>query len=271
LEINIEIYSNKALTDSEIAETNVGKKNKMHIKKSVLIAVSKAETTYVLLAPHMEGTLFINEVADKTLVLPGGTFEVMMSQKYTEINKLVASSTLDHLSQDMSFPAQIKKRGMDKASFPTEFPYRDDGMLIWNAIKGWVESYLAEYYLCDADVVSDNELQSWIRELRNQGRVQWLKGFDDTIEMLNKLVTSMIFNASAQHAAIHFTQSPYEGKTFHFNLQNTYQRFRWPCATRSQFQKSRRRRTSSHSCRRWISLRLKRKWHFSLQRSSIRR
>lgn len=205
----------------------------LHLGQAHLVLESFVVATYrqlplehplfVLLAPHMEGTLFINEVADKTLVLPGGTFEVMMSQTYTDINDLVASSTYEILREDMSFPAQLKKRGMDTESFKAEYPYRDDGMLIWNCIETWVKSYLALYYYNDTDVASDNELQLWIKELRNGGRVQWLKSFDNTVSMLVKVVTTVIFNASAQHAAIHYPQSPYEeyNPAFPLALANT--------------------------------------------------
>jgi arachidonate 15-lipoxygenase len=54
----------------------------LHLAQAHLVLESLVVATYrqlpsehplfVLLAPHMEGTLFINEVADKTLVLPGG-------------------------------------------------------------------------------------------------------------------------------------------------------------------------------------------------------
>ena len=61
----------------------------LHLGQAHLVLESLVVATYrqlptehplfVLLSPHMEGTLFINNVADKTLVLPGGTFEVCTS------------------------------------------------------------------------------------------------------------------------------------------------------------------------------------------------
>ena len=45
-----------------------------------------------------------------------------------------------------SFPALIKRRNMDNDSFPATFPYRDDGMLLWDAIYQWVNDYLSIYY-----------------------------------------------------------------------------------------------------------------------------
>ncbi|MGQ2931438.1 MAG: lipoxygenase family protein, partial [Sphingopyxis sp.] len=46
-----------------------------------------------------------------------------------------------------------------------EYPYRDDALLLWNAIAQWVGDYVATYYLSDTDVSGDHELQAWAIDL----------------------------------------------------------------------------------------------------------
>ena len=45
-----------------------------------------------------------------------------------------------------SFPAQMKRKGVDETNLTVPYPFRDDGMLLWKAISQWVEEYLRVYY-----------------------------------------------------------------------------------------------------------------------------
>ena len=45
---------------------------------------------------------------------------------------------------------------MDSVDELPDYPYRDDALLIWNAIDQWVGEYIAVYYAGDADVTSVN-------------------------------------------------------------------------------------------------------------------
>ena len=52
-----------------------------------------------------------------------------------------------------------------------DYPYADDGMLLWNAVEKWVGSYLALYYddsVDDKKVANDVELQAWWTEIKEQ-------------------------------------------------------------------------------------------------------
>jgi arachidonate 15-lipoxygenase len=100
---------------------------------------------------------------------------------------------------------------VDDAQALPDYPYRDDGLLVWDALHRWVEDYLALYYGSDADVAGDYELQGWLRELASPdgGRLQDIgeDGGVRTRAYLADLVTMVIFTASAQHAAVNFPQS----------------------------------------------------------------
>ncbi|KAE8820451.1 Lipoxygenase 2.2, chloroplastic [Hordeum vulgare] len=50
-----------------------------------------------------------------------------------------------------------------------DYPYANDGLLIWDAIKQWAFDYVAHYYPCAVDIVDDVELQAWWNEVRTKG------------------------------------------------------------------------------------------------------
>jgi arachidonate 15-lipoxygenase len=93
------------------------------------------------------------------------------------------------------------------------YPYRDDALLIWGAIHEWVSGYLSLYYPSDNDIEKDYELKEWSSELISSTGGQ-LKGIDDIaghedpLAYLTDITTQIIFTASAQHAAVNFSQVP---------------------------------------------------------------
>lgn len=96
-----------------------------------------------------------------------------------------------------------------------DYPYAADGLLIWSAIKDLVESYVHQFYSKPGLVTSDTELQSWWDEIKNVGHYNkrnepwWPKL--NTKEDLSGILTTMIWIASGQHAAINFGQYPFGG------------------------------------------------------------
>jgi arachidonate 15-lipoxygenase len=174
-----------------------------------------AHPLFVLLIPHFEGTAFINHAADTSLVNPKGGVDRLVNQEIFSLNEYIGTQILDILSGDFSFPGLIKGRNMNVDTFPAPFPYRDDGILVWNAVRRWVEAYLNIYYgttesETKANIEKDTELQAWINELKDAGRVGWLKEFDGTLKMLADVVAAVIFTGSAQHAAVNFPQKELE-------------------------------------------------------------
>lgn len=96
-----------------------------------------------------------------------------------------------------------------------DYPYAADGLLIWSAIKELVESYVQYYYSEVNSVTSDIELQAWWSEIKNKGHFDkrnepWWPSLD-TKEDLSSILTTMIWIASGQHAAINFGQYPFGG------------------------------------------------------------
>lgn len=96
-----------------------------------------------------------------------------------------------------------------------DYPYADDGLLIWSAIERRVNRYTNHYYPNPASVLSDTELQSWYSETINSGHADlrhahwWPKLTTPTD--LSSVLTTIIWLASAQHAALNFGQYPLGG------------------------------------------------------------
>ena len=111
-------------------------------------------------------------------------------------------------------PTEIKNRGLDDEERLPHYPYRDDGMLIWNTIREFVSDYLKHFYMAPQDILNDTELQGWAKELSNSaadggGNVQGMPTSFATIEELIEVVTTIIFICGPLHSAVNFSQYDY--------------------------------------------------------------
>ncbi|KAL2769969.1 polyunsaturated fatty acid 5-lipoxygenase isoform 4 [Daubentonia madagascariensis] len=108
------------------------------------------------------------------------------------------------------FDKAIKARGMEsKEDIPYYF-YRDDGLLVWEAIKTFTAEVVGIYYESDQVVEEDQELQDFVKDVYVYGmRGRKASGFPKALrsrEKLSEYLTVVIFTASAQHAAVNFGQ-----------------------------------------------------------------
>ncbi|WP_369052570.1 lipoxygenase family protein [Burkholderia gladioli] len=169
-----------------------------------------AHPLHPLLMPHFEGTLFINEGAALALLpnVPLGFINTLFAAPIPRIAAEIAADRLAFDFYEHMLPRELANRKIDNPYDLPDYPYRDDGMLIWNAIRRWVGEYVGVYYLSDSAVINDYELAAWTKDVAGSGRV---KGFV-TIQSRQQLIdvlTLVIFNASAQHAAVNFSQPDY--------------------------------------------------------------
>ena len=169
----------------------------------------------ILLEPHFEGTILINYGAHKILVAPGREVDAILASTIESDRQLTVEGAQDYLHHfnDAMFPNILASRGVDNTSELPEYPYRDDGLLIWNAIHKWVRAYLSSYYTSEPQLLADQALQNWAKELISEqgGRLQNFgedaNGTIKTLDYLIDAVSTIIFTASAQHAAVNFPQS----------------------------------------------------------------
>ncbi|GMN26497.1 hypothetical protein TIFTF001_001321 [Ficus carica] len=167
-----------------------------------------------LLSPHFRYTMQINALARQLLINAGGIIESTFSP-----DKYSMQISSDAYAKQWRFdreglPADLISRGLavEDTSAPhglkltiEDYPFANDGLLIWDAIKQWVTNYVNHYYSSASQVESDVELQAWWTEIRTVGHADkkdepwWpvLKTPEDLIE----IVTTMVWVTSAHHAA----------------------------------------------------------------------
>lgn len=170
--------------------------------------LSLAHPLSVLLLPHFEGTLNINESAATNLIAPGGGVDIVMAPTIEESRGLAAKGVETWDFTASMLPADLARRGVEDTGALPEYPYRDDALLVWRAIHDWVEAYLKLYYPGgDGDVVADAELRAWAAEVASPtgGRLKGV-GPITTVAGLVDAVAHIVFTASAQHAAVNFPQ-----------------------------------------------------------------
>ena len=166
----------------------------------------------ILLTKHFAALLVINELGTLTLINDTGIIQQIFEGGMKGSLKLIENAYKSWTFDDMDFPRNLHQRGVDNTNLLLPyFPYRDDGMLIWDLLGNYVKEYLDFYYLSDNDVVGDYELQNWAKQLGgvfDEG-VGTVPGFPKQIgtrDQLVDIVRRIIWTAGPQHAAVNFPQ-----------------------------------------------------------------
>jgi arachidonate 15-lipoxygenase len=170
----------------------------------------------ILLKPHFEFTMAINAVGDQVLINPGGYIDIILGGTLESSLNLANQGVAQVFNNFNNFalPTNLRQRGVDERSALRNFPYRDDGLLIWQALEEYVSQYVGIYYKSNQDIREDFELQNWIKALQKpigeQGfgvvsLPQRLRNRDQLIDLL----TQIIFTAGPQHSAIGWLQYQY--------------------------------------------------------------
>lgn len=164
----------------------------------------------ILLRPHFEGTLSINNGAQSMLMAPEGGVDTVLAATIDCARVLSVTGLQSYSFNQAMLPIQLQQHGLDNPDTLPINPYRDDALLVWQAIETWVTDYLSLYYPTDASVQNDAALQAWAQELQavDGGRVRDFgeDGQLRTQAYLMQAITLIIFTASAQHAAVNFPQ-----------------------------------------------------------------
>ena len=177
----------------------------------------------LLLRPHFRFMLYNNELARNNLINQGGFVDDLLAGTLRESLQIVREAYFKNAQEYWSLdgfalPNEIKNRGLDDVERLPHYPYRDDGMLLWDAIEKFVSNYLSIYYPNPEDIKEDYELQAWIRELvaSDAGRVKGVPERIDNLQQLINIVTAIIFTCGPQHSAVNYPQ--YEYMTFVPNM-----------------------------------------------------
>ena len=170
----------------------------------------------VLLKPHFEFTMAINALADQVLINPGGYVEIILGgtlESSLNLSEYGVSEWFNNFS-NFALPNNLRQRGVDERSVLQDFPDRDDGLLVWDALLDYVGRYIGIYYSSDRDVIEDFELQNWLQVLRKSvsdggfGIVSLPPRLTNRKQLID-LLTQIIFTSGPQHSAIAWIQYQY--------------------------------------------------------------
>ncbi|XP_050276549.1 linoleate 13S-lipoxygenase 2-1, chloroplastic-like isoform X6 [Quercus robur] len=179
---------------------------------------------YALLHPHFRYTIEINALAREALINAGGIIESAFTPGKYSMEICSAAYALQWRFDQQSLPADLITRGM-AVEDPTaphglklaieDYPFANDGLILWDAIKTWVTDYVNHYYPDPSLVESDQELQAWWTEIRTLGHADkkdepWWPVLKTPKDLIN-ILTTMVWVTSGHHAAVNFGQYAYGG------------------------------------------------------------
>jgi lipoxygenase len=184
--------------------------------------LSRLHPIYRLLHPHFRYTMEINALARESLLNAEGIIEeAFWPGKYSvELSSAVYGATWQFDTE--ALPNDLVRRGLAVRKDDGElelvikdYPYANDGLMVWNATKQWAADYVKFYYKSDEAVAGDAELQAFWEEVRTVGHGDkkdepwWpvLDGRDALVETL----TTIMWVTSGHHSAVNFGQYHYGG------------------------------------------------------------
>lgn len=189
------------------------------ITLATLRTLPESHPLMVLLAMHLEWTLAAN-IETKHLILPDKEIQTLqaptMESTFTFMRNYLRNYPISHPSP----PHNFRENNTDDRDALPMYPFRDDGVLIWDAILPFVDQYVRLYYQNEADVAADFELQDWARELHatdgarlgnigNEGRLE-------TVEQVVDVTAWIIYLLAPYHTVYNYTG--YEQLSFPPNM-----------------------------------------------------
>ena len=176
-----------------------------------------AHPIYRLLNGHFVGTIFINAAARDVLVSPGGLIDANTAIGGNDaigIVELAKRGYKEFSLHSLALPNDLDERQVKDEKKLPHFHYRDDGMLIWNAIEKMVTGIVGLFYKSDTDVAEDPEVQAWVKDLNREGfpvrdgkdHKEKMPQVIETLDCLITVCTTIIWVCSARHCAVNTGQ-----------------------------------------------------------------
>jgi len=164
-----------------------------------------------LLLPHFVNTLDINRGAFESLINADQFVDRIVGSSYPSTMKLVQHVRLQFDFKANYFPEKFRRRGTLNAATLPNYPVRDDGLLLWQAIETWVTDYVYAYYRDEQALLQDQEIAAWAREIGSSdvGKIKNFGRGDGTLGSRADLISSLtmiIFTAGPSHAIVNFAQ-----------------------------------------------------------------
>ncbi|MCL4139875.1 UNVERIFIED_CONTAM: hypothetical protein GTU68_035281 [Idotea baltica] len=178
--------------------------------------LSPSHPIFKLMAPHFLFLIAINSRGLEKLISPGGWVDGCMTVGIEGIYEIIRRGIKNHNFYTYgNIEEEIKSRGVLDPEILPNYAYRDDSILLYNAIRKYVSKVVHHYYDSEDKLVNDWELKEWRLELsrpREKAGVGLAgvpgddeKGFLNVEELIDT-VTIIISTCSVAHAAANFQQ-----------------------------------------------------------------
>lgn len=162
-----------------------------------------------LLRVHTEHLLWNNFLGRQTLTNPRGFTEQLLSGRLEDGSiEIMRRHYRASSFWDLHLPRELKARGVDDRDTLPHYPFRDDGLLLWDALHRFVTAYVQHYYAAPDAMARDDELRAWVEALVDpQGaHVPGFPAEIGTRDVLADVLTAIIFRSSAFHSAVNYGQ-----------------------------------------------------------------
>jgi arachidonate 15-lipoxygenase len=192
-----------------------------YLMESFIIATHwelyKTHPIFVLLKPHLRYTLSVNahDLFLKNKKGVPGDFGAQLAGDYDSMVALMSEAFKTYDFQAAALPVDLKARHLDENP-ELFYPYAEEGRKIWEMTQKFVRDYVNLYYVDDAAVSADVEVQAWARKMSAHEDGMRIKNFPSsfsTREALAQAVGQIIFTASAHHSSVHYPQYLFSGFT----------------------------------------------------------
>lgn len=175
--------------------------------------LAPAHPLRILLTPHLRFNLARNALARETLIKPEGPVDRLLAGTLESSLNVATRAAASWSFEEFKLPNELKNRGVDDANLLPDYPYRDDALLLWEAIGALCREYVGHYYSSPKAVQGDVELTAWLAELRDQncGRVAGLPAALTDAEAVAGVLQQIIFTSGPQHSAVNYPQWDFVG------------------------------------------------------------
>lgn len=164
-----------------------------------------------LLRPHLRYMMSQDELSRHTFVNPGGYMDRLLAPSLAGSLEVAGRCFKRWKLSDWALPRDLAERGVDDPQTLPHYPFRDDGLLVWNATAQFVATYLDRFYVSDADIHADTELRAWLDELKDpaRGNLPGLPSWPPTRAELGELATNIMFTNGPHHSSLNYRQWEY--------------------------------------------------------------
>lgn len=162
---------------------------------------------HVFLMPHLRFNVFVDRMAWVQGVKDTSGVLIRSLAGSARWSQGIAKQLYYEASfREQHFERDLEARGL--ASHPVEYPYRDDGRLLWGAIGRFVRAYVDQVYPTEAALHADGAVRDFLGEVADPdgGNVRGL--FEGTQlgsrDELVEILTQVVFVAGPLHALAHY-------------------------------------------------------------------